>query len=167
VTALEVVALVAGILVFVALAFVVAMIPVRRRAKRVGAELEEELGEGIIRRANAQGLGLESRGATQVRGNGWLALTAYELRFRMWVPARETSIPIASITDVGTERMWLGKTVGSRLLRVRWRMPDGSEDAMAWNLRDLDGWLAELRALTRSAALGDDAAQPPPREGLS
>ena len=144
--AVAVVALVAGILVFVALAFVVAMIPVRRRAQRLGAALEEELGEGIVRRANAQGLGLESRGPTQVRGNGWLALTADELRFRQWVPERDTAIPLAAITDVATPRVWLGKSVGSRLLCVRWRTPDGGEDAMAWAARDLEGWLAEIEA---------------------
>ena len=142
--ALEVLALVAGILLLVALAFVLAMLPVRARAKRLEAGLEEELGEGILRRANAQGLGLESRGRSQVRGNGWLVLTADELRFRQWVPDRETVVPLAAVTDVGTEKSWLGKWVGRRLLRVRWRTPEGGTDAMAWNVQDLDGWLAAL-----------------------
>ena len=140
----EVVALVAGILLFVALVLVLVMLPVRARAKRLEGELDEELGEGILRRANAQGLGLESRGRGQVRGNGWLVLTAGELRFRQWVPDRDTRIPLAAITDVGMEKSWLGKWVGARLLRVRWRTPEGGEDAMAWNVRDLDGWLAAL-----------------------
>ena len=144
-SALGVVVLVAGILLVVALVFVLAMLPVRARAKRLEAGLEEELGEGILRRANAQGLGLESRGKSQVRGNGWLVLTADELRFRQWVPERETVVPLAAMTDVGTEKTWLGKWVGRRLLRVRWRTPDGGTDAMAWNVQDLDGWLEALR----------------------
>jgi hypothetical protein len=143
--ALGVVALVLAILVGIAVVFAVVLIPVSRRAKRLQAGLEQELGDGIERSANARGLGLESRGRGQVRGNGWLVLTAEELRFRQWVPQRDTTIPLAAVTAVGTERWWLGKTVGSRLLCVRWRTPDGGEDAMAWEVRDLDEWLTALQ----------------------
>jgi hypothetical protein len=144
---LGVVALVLAILVFVALAFAVVLIPISRRAKRVRTELEDELGGTIRRVANVRGLGLESRGRGQVRGNGWLVLTAEELRFRQWVPQRETTIPLAAVTSVGTERTWLGKWVGSKLLCVRWRTSDGGEDAMAWQVPDLDEWLAALHEL--------------------
>jgi hypothetical protein len=144
VSTLQVVALVLGILIFVALALAVTLIPIARRAKRQRAGLEQELGDGVRRTANARGLGLESRGAGQVRGNGWLVLTPDELRFRQWVPQRDTRIPLDAVTTVETKRVWLGKSVGSRLLCVRWRMPDGTEDAMAWQVRELDEWLAEL-----------------------
>jgi hypothetical protein len=50
------------------------------------------------------------------------------------------------VTTVETKRSWLGKWVGATLLVVRWRTPDGGEDAMAWHVRDLDGWLAALGA---------------------
>lgn len=73
-------------------------------------------------------------------------LTPEELRFSQWVPQRETTIPLAAVTSVGAERSWLGKWVGSKLLCVRWRTPDGGEDAMAWQVRDLEGWLAALDA---------------------
>jgi hypothetical protein len=84
-------------------------------------------------------------------------LTHEELRFRMWVPDRETRIPLASVTEVGSERTWLGKWVGRRLLRVRWRTPEGTEDAMAWEVRDLDAWLA---ALAPAGAGASDAPEP-------
>jgi hypothetical protein len=145
VSALGVLALVLGILLFIALLFALILIPVSRRARRMERELEADLGDGVRRKANAQGLGLQSAGRGQVRGNGWLVLTEDELRFRQWVPARETRIPLAAVSAVETPRSWLGKSVGSRLLCVRWRTPEGGEDAMAWNLRDLDGWLAALR----------------------
>ena len=141
---LGIVALVLAILVFVALAFAVVLIPVSRRAKRVETGLEEELGDSIRRSANVNGLGLQSRGRGQVRGNGRLVLTPKELRFRQWIAQRETTIPLAAIISVGTERSWLGKWVGSKLLCVRWRTSDGSEDAMAWHVPDLEGWLAAL-----------------------
>ena len=143
---LGIVALVFAILVFVALASALVFIPVSRRAKRVETGLEEEVGDSIRRSANVNGLGLQSRGRGQVRGNGRLVLTPEELRFRQWIPQRETTIPLAAIISVGTERAWLGKWVGSKLLCVRWRTSDGSEDAMAWQVRDLEGWLAALHA---------------------
>ncbi len=142
---LGVVALVLAILVFVALPFAL-VLAVSRRAKRVQTGLKEELGDSVRRSANVSGLGLQSRGRGQVRGNGRLVLTPEELRFHQWIPQRETTIPLAAVTSVETERSWLGKWVGSRLLCVRWRTSDGGEDAMAWQLRDLDGWLAALHA---------------------
>ena len=143
---LGVVSLVLAILVVIALAFTVVLIPLSRRAKRVQAGLEEELGHSIERSANVSGLGLQSRGRGQVRGNGRLVLTPDELRVCQWIPQRETTIALAAVTSIGKERTWLGKWVGSKLLCVRWRTPDGSEDAMAWQVRDLDGWLAALHA---------------------
>ena len=59
---------------------------------------------------------------------------------------RETRIPLADVTTIDTPRVWLGKTVGSKLLCVRWRTPEGSEDAMAWEVPDLDAWLAAVAA---------------------
>jgi hypothetical protein len=142
VSAIAVVALVLGILLLVALA----LVPLILRARRVAAAVEAELPAGVKRKATVNGLGLQSRGRAQVRGNGSLVLTADELLFRQWVPDRETRIPLAAITSVGTEKSWLGKWVGQRLLCVRWRTPDGGEDAMAWAARDLEGWLAEIEA---------------------
>ena len=136
--------LVVSILAFVALLFVLIMFPVARRARRLKAEMEAEVGDDAERSENVQGLGLESRGKGQVRGNGWLVLTADELRFRQWVPDRETRIPRAAITAVETDRWWLGKSVGVKLLIVRWRTPEGGDDAMAWRVRDVDSWLAAL-----------------------
>jgi hypothetical protein len=143
-SALEVVVLVVSILGFVALLLALVLVPISRRARRIRAGIEAELGDSAERCENVRGLGLESRGAKQVRGNGWLALTPDELRFRMWVPDRETRIPRAAVTKVGTKRSWLGKTTGRRLLVVRWRTPEGGEDAMAWEVRDLESWLAAL-----------------------
>lgn len=138
---LGVVALVLAILVVVG----VVLIVVARRAKHVETAIEEELGDAI-RSATVNGLGLQSRGRGQVRGNGRLVLTPEELHFRQWVPQRETTIPLAAVIAVGTERTWLGKWVGSTLLCVRWQTSDGGEDAMAWQVRDLEGWLAALNA---------------------
>jgi hypothetical protein len=143
---LGILALVLGILIFIALLFALILVPVSLRAKRIRAGLEQELGDRGKRVESVLGLGLESRGRGQVRGNGLLVLTADELRFEQLVPRRESRIPLADVTAVETTRSWLGKSVGAKLLFVRWRSPDGSEDAMAWRVRDLDAWLAALAA---------------------
>jgi hypothetical protein len=144
VSALGVVVLVLAILAFVALTLTVVMIPISRKAGRMEAELRQELGDGVRRIETVRGLGLRSAGRGQIRGTGLLVLTDDELRFRQMVPARETRIPLAAVTGAGKERWWLGKTVGRPLLRVTWLAEGGAEDAMAWQVRDLDAWLAEL-----------------------
>lgn len=143
-SALGVVALVLGILAVVALVVAVVMVPVSRRAARMEEEARRELGDRLRRVESVRGLGLRSAGRGQVRGTGTLVLTPDELIFRQWVPRRETRIPLAAVTSAGRERWWLGKTVGRPLLRVAWAADGGAEDAMAWQVRDLDGWLDEL-----------------------
>lgn len=145
-SALEAIGLVVGILVFVAVILLLILIPLSRRSKRMQGEMEAELGGEDLRSASVRTLGLLSRGKGQTRGNGRLVLTPTELRFRQLVPDRTTVVPLASVVSVGSEKSWLGKWVGGRLLCVRWRTPDGAEDAMAWQVRDLDGWIAAIDA---------------------
>jgi hypothetical protein len=111
VSALGIVVLVLGILLLIALLFALVLIPVSRLAKRLQAELESELGSAIERIENARGLCLESRGASQTRGNGWLVLTpascasASGSRTARHASRAPTSPP-----------SWLGKSVGTQLL---------------------------------------------------
>jgi L-2-hydroxyglutarate oxidase LhgO len=41
--------------------------------------------------------GQESRGVTQIRGNGTLILTDSDLIFEMWVPNKQLRIPLRSV----------------------------------------------------------------------
>jgi hypothetical protein len=141
-------------LIFLVITSLVILARLARRSTQAETELEEDLGDSGVRSANVLGLGLQSRGRAQVRGNGRLALTDGELRFRQLVPARETTIALEAVTSVGTERTWLGKWVGSKLLCVRWRTSDGDEDAMAWQVRDLDGWLTAIQAQVDASKSG-------------
>jgi len=139
-----VVLIVLGAVVLAAAIMVVALAVVRRRAHRLRDELLREIGATPARLANAQGFGLRSAGARQLRGNGWLVLTGAELIFRQWVPARDTRVPLPSIRSVATVRSWLGKRVGVDLLCVEWQGSNGEGDAMAWRVNELPGWLANL-----------------------
>ena len=141
---MSVVILVLGIVVVVGVVVAVVMVAASRKAATMEHEIREELGDRVRRIEAVRGLGLRSAGRGQVRGTGMLVLTAGELRFRQWVPRRETVIPLAAVTAVDKERWWLGKTVGRPLLRVTWAADGGAEDAMAWQVRHLDAWIAEL-----------------------
>lgn len=87
--------------------------------------------------------GLGSIGAVQARGNGCLALTDDELAFAQWVPQRLVRVRLSDVLGVEETRSHLGKSVGRKLLLVRWRV-DGGEDCAAWFVHDLDGWRGAL-----------------------
>ena len=113
---------------------------------RADERLSERFGElrpaKVDRFANC--FGLQSRGVTQARGNGVLALTDEVLWFSMAVPRRETEIPLSAITGVTTPKNHLYKTQGAPLLHVAFQTDNGP-DAVAWRVADLPGWLAALR----------------------
>lgn len=88
--------------------------------------------------------GQQSRGIMQVRGNGILILTDTELIFEMWVPKRRYHIPVQSIRSAENPRSFLGKSRFTPLLKVVFVDDHGVEDAMAWQVRDLNDWMRKL-----------------------
>jgi hypothetical protein len=102
-------------------------------------------GKQIVRESvGANFFGRSSKGVGQIRGNGALVLTPQDLYFVMFAPRREVVIPLETVTSVTTPRSHLGKTIGSKLLRVDFRTPAG-EDAAAWAVRDAESWAAAVR----------------------
>lgn len=100
---------------------------------------------------SALSFGEESRGATQARGTGALALTTNELFFQLYVPWRELRIPLSSIKSVSLVRSHLGKTQFTDLLHVSY-VVGGGEDAVAWRVPEPAAWAAEI-----------DQRRPPPQ----
>lgn len=101
-------------------------------------------GKLIVRESiGANFFGRASLGMGQIRGNGVLVLTPGELFFLMFVPRRELTIPLDTITAVSTPRSHLGKTVVMKLLRVDFASETG-EDAAAWSVQDPGRWVADL-----------------------
>jgi hypothetical protein len=112
--------------------------------RKADARLDEIVaGRATERREPVLGLGIKSLGKGQTRGNGFLALTSDELIFVQWVPVREFRVARHEL-QAGTVRSWLGKRVGADLLHVA-----GPEDEAAFQVRDLDGWLAVLGGAPR------------------
>ena len=88
--------------------------------------------------------GQESRGGTQMRGNGTLILTDSDLIFEMWVPNKEFRIPLRSIQSLENPSSFLGKSRFTPLLKVVYTTEQGTMDAMAWQVPDLSGWMRHL-----------------------
>ena len=126
----------------------------RRARRRAIDEANAELaGRRVLLHSSACSFGQQSRGRAQIRGNGILACTDTELWFRMFAPARTTSIPLDTIFEITTTRSHLGKGCIRPMLLVRFRTTDG-DDAVAWALPDLDRWLDTLQRVTAGEQIG-------------
>lgn len=135
---------IAVVVVGVLLVGVVAV--VRKGAAGARARIDGRLAElGPERTAKANFFGNESRGATQVRGLGTLALTADEVVFLQLVPSFELRIPRAAVTATSVARSFLGKTQGRDLLVLEWSTTEGTDRA-AFDVPDLDAWRRALAA---------------------
>lgn len=99
---------------------------------------------GATTRANL--IGVQSKGAAQIRGNGALVLTRKALCFIRAAPQQEYSIPVGSIRSVSMPRSFLGKSVMVPLLCVHFDAGNG-EDAMAWALKDAPKWKETIEVL--------------------
>ncbi len=126
----------------------VAIHMIRRALRnRLDAMVEDLSHEEVVRSTvRANFFGETSRGLTQVRGNGVLVLTRRALYFKMVLAKREVTIPLESIRVVDTSRFHMGKSVGMRLLRVKYGAP-GQEVTAAWWVDDVDGWVRDLERL--------------------
>jgi hypothetical protein len=99
--------------------------------------------EIVFQDLRASNFGVESKGPSQLRGNGALVLTADRLHFFQLVPDREIVIPLDTIKEVTTVRTHLGKTVGRKLLHVSFTV-EGGNDSVAFSVASTDAWLSKL-----------------------
>lgn len=90
---------------------------------------------------SASFFGQESLGAMQMRGNGMLILTDSELIFEQWVTNKEFRIPVRNIQAIENPKAFLGKSRFVPLLKVVYTNDQAVMDAMAWQVRDLGGWM--------------------------
>ncbi|MCK4818238.1 hypothetical protein KA005_20885 [bacterium] len=104
----------------------------------------------LIMSQGANFFGQKSRGFAQMRGNGVLVLTDEMLFFEMWVPSKELSIPVSSITGVETVRSFLGKTKGWPLLKINFTNESKEADSAAWLVDRLEEWTKIIEGKTGS-----------------
>lgn len=137
-----------GLIFVVAVAFALVfggvLVMLRNTARQKEASAQKRYpGARQIERA-ASFFGQESRGVTQMRGNGTLILTDSELIFEMWVLNREFRIPLRSIQSLENPTSFLGKSRFTPLLKVVYINEQGETDSMAWQVPDLSGWMHQI-----------------------
>ena len=140
----RVIALVLGGAVLVIAVIAIALAGVVRAAKKHKAAALAEFPNAAHIDSGALFFGQQSRGAAQLRGNGTLVLTDDAIVFKQWVVAREFRIPLGSILAVEKPKSFLGKSQFVELLCVKFRDEAGNDDAMAWRVRDLPGWIQAI-----------------------
>ncbi|RMD73560.1 MAG: hypothetical protein D6823_13145 [Chloroflexi bacterium] len=120
-----------GLAVFFALVFAGVLVVLRYTARQKEASARERY-PTARQIDHASFFGKESRGVTQLRGNGTLILTDSELIFELWVPNTAFRIPLRSIQALENPTSFLGKSRVTPLLKVVYTNAQGSTDAMAW-----------------------------------
>lgn len=136
-----VIILVLGLGLFFVVVFGGVFVVLRNVARQKEASARQRYPEARQIDRAASFFGQESRGVTQMRGNGTLILTDSDLIFEMWVPNREFRIPLRSIQAIENPTSFLGKSRFTPLLKVVYTNDQGATDSMAWQVRDLSGWM--------------------------
>jgi hypothetical protein len=143
--------LILGLVVFFVALFGGAFVVLRNVAKQKESSARERYPNARHIDRAASFFGQESRGATQLRGNGTLILTDSDLIFEMWVPNREFRIPLRSIQTIENPTSFLGKSRFTPLLKVVYTNDQATTDSMAWQVPDLGEWMRLVNeALARS-----------------
>ncbi len=120
-----------------------------------GKELKTNLKENydkedrkiLLKSRGANFFGQESKGVSQMRGNGNLFLYENELFFKQWVPKKNISIPIDKIHSVEVIKSHLLKTKAVPLLKVIFENEKSQNDSIAWFVRKLDKWISTINSL--------------------
>ena len=114
----------------------------KKRKKVILEKMKDE--NIIIGPVSANSFGQESMGRGQVRGLGLLYLTEKEIYFGMYVPKKDFHILLDHVHSISTPKWHLGKTKSRPLLKVEFTNNDGEADSIAWQVKDLDLWVATI-----------------------
>lgn len=134
--------LVLGIFVFVSAILYFFSKKVQKAKARIQAKLESKT--FIFKEESANFFGQKSKGMSQVRGNGVLALSDGNLYFGMFMPEKELLIRCDRITGLRSEKSFLGKSKFTPLLIVSFKNDDGIEDEAAWLVKDLQTCMDQI-----------------------
>jgi len=123
----------------------------RRQRLQMARQWEHE-GRILLRGpAHANVSGLESKGMTQIRGNGFIALTDQDLRVNRAVLATEWRIVHHDIKQVSLEAAFLGKWKGMKVMVITFET-EGRLDRLGLYVRDSQTW---VEAISQAADLED------------
>lgn len=112
-------------------------------------------GELLLSAPSANGLGLESRGRWQIRGNGALAVTSAGVWFRASFYSLELDLPLRNIRSVELVDSHLGKMIiGRKLLKIHFVDAAGTADSVAFLVREPAHWQAVIERARATAGTG-------------
>lgn len=139
-----------GVLITLGLVFGIVFLILWPRLKHIGSDRIQEKfpTERILRsETTANFFGLQSRGRSQIRGNGVLVLTPYELWFSRFVKRDDITIPLSKIITVELVNSHLGKRIlGKQLLYVKFHSDVQAEiDEVAWLVADPNAWKTAIQ----------------------
>jgi len=105
----------------------------------------------ILYSTSANYFGQESKGYTQIRGNGVLILLNEKIYFEMWKPRKILEIPINKILKITSPRSHLKKSKFKPLLKIHFQNNQNKNDSAAWLIRNLDKWVKNIQILINSS----------------
>ena len=91
--------------------------------------------------------GQKSRGKSQIRGNGFFALTDEEIFFELFVAKRVFRIYYSNILEMKIQRWFLGKSMERDLLVIRYLNEKKEEDEIGFLLKDPRLWMEKISML--------------------
>ncbi len=91
-----------------------------------------------------------SDGHSHFRGSGYLVLTDDELYFERQLDRKIIMIPISSIVHVDRTKRLGGQNPGTFMLQVEFKTQEGKEDAIAWNVKELEAWIQKITRIVRN-----------------
>lgn len=120
--------------------------------KRIKEIMEKFVNHNIILfSTGANYFGQESKGYSQIRGNGVLILLNEKIYFEMWKPKKILEIPITKIFKTTSPKSHLKKSKFKPLLKVHFQNNENKNDSAAWLVRNLDNWVENIQNLTNSS----------------
>ncbi|MBI5929246.1 MAG: hypothetical protein HY862_08055 [Chloroflexi bacterium] len=90
--------------------------------------------------ADANLFGQESKGVAQIGGTGLLVVTDSEVYFERYLPKAEFHIPLSSVQSIEIADRYMGKSIGSPLIKLNFTNEQGQADSIAW-------WVADVESL--------------------
>lgn len=137
------------LLIVVPLGLVYILVRIILQQKAIGVMNKIGKENILLIASDANFFGQNSAGFKQIKGNGTLVLTKEKLYFELLLPKKVIEIPLKKIERIEEDRSHLGKTTGSKLMKIIYRNESGSIDCCAWLVRNRKAWFNQIEQLLK------------------
>lgn len=144
---LETIKIILFIVITLGLAYILVNVILRKKAIDVMNKIGKE--NILMITSSANFFGQKSAGFAQISGNGILLLTKDKLYFQLLLPKKIIEIPLEKIERIEESISHLGKTKGSKLMKIIYINESNSTDSCAWLVRHHKEWVNKLEELMK------------------